>query len=730
MGHAVVVEVVRVVALQVPSPSTPLLKACARHAGTLLRPSSSPNHKLAGLGALGALVTRDVSFCEPHQSEIVDCLVHRDTTLRRRALDLLFRMAHRGNKSIIADQALIYLARASPYDDIAAVDAVAREVLRLVVHVGAEGGAPGTPGTSGTHTGGGATPGAVYADLDEVPGWGAGVLLEVLRMAGDVMTEETRILVLSGLAEALTSPAAWGVTWPRLLAILRSTVSAGDAEREAAVWAAGEAARRGGDMAEGKVERKQKNIRTDQEKDGSVPSSPPTLEMVEDLSDALVRMLEVRGESHSSRLHMAVLHALGKILAVAHHLVARDTETHGRKGIEMVGGDVARVLRRALGGPDLGPHEAAAHVIQLMERSASPGSTSVSTHYTSHDMDFVQSGLTTKRQRAGGGHDTEDWRTLGFLDAYCEMAVASGRGGRFIPALDREHPHHLGVVSPERKGHVGGSGSGSGVGSGGGGGSDLVLEHRSRPARDQAKGTADTNLLGVPDNLLLVSDAPPPPPTMTPPVSSTHDDWTHVESRDGVSTGAVLSTLGVPASGESSEHEREQAMLAAMVRGRKQRWGPSTTSGVGGGGGAYGSSESRSTAPAPRPGSEGRARLAVELFGPESGSGSAPRATATATATATAMVATATGPAPDMMVDLLGEEPSPGAPVMTAAHGHEHGGRVVSPGRSDADGWTGEVDGRAGRGGGPGTTGSTTTASAKSKVLRGAKSDPFADLLG
>ena len=127
MGHAVVAEAVKTAAALVPS--APLLAAAADSVAKLLRGKSN-NLKYVGIDALCDVVVVSPAAAAAHQFAVIDCLEDPDESLRRKTLELLYRMASPANVEVIAGRMLGYL-RAGGGADSSSVEETCARVAEL-----------------------------------------------------------------------------------------------------------------------------------------------------------------------------------------------------------------------------------------------------------------------------------------------------------------------------------------------------------------------------------------------------------------------------------------------------------------------------------------------------------------------------------------------------------------------------------------------------------------------
>mmetsp|Transcript_29560 Transcript_29560/g.66347 ORF Transcript_29560/g.66347 Transcript_29560/m.66347 type:complete len:429 (-) Transcript_29560:9-1295(-) len=109
IGYAIVYEVVRTVTSIYPNAM--LLDAAATSISRFIR-SDSHNLKYIGIKGLAAIVTDFPKYAADHQMAVIDCLEDKDETLKRKTLDLLFRMTNAVNVEFIVQKLLAFLAAA------------------------------------------------------------------------------------------------------------------------------------------------------------------------------------------------------------------------------------------------------------------------------------------------------------------------------------------------------------------------------------------------------------------------------------------------------------------------------------------------------------------------------------------------------------------------------------------------------------------------------------------
>jgi AP-4 complex subunit epsilon-1 len=107
VGNALVFECVKVATTIHLDDS--LLAMSLQSAQRFLNFKDNNNLRCAGIDILSRLVDGDPARVEQYQLAIVECLRSPDVTLKRRTLDLLFKMAGPGNVEVVAEEVLAYL---------------------------------------------------------------------------------------------------------------------------------------------------------------------------------------------------------------------------------------------------------------------------------------------------------------------------------------------------------------------------------------------------------------------------------------------------------------------------------------------------------------------------------------------------------------------------------------------------------------------------------------------
>jgi len=108
IGNALVYESVRTITSIYPNPQ--LLAQCAMVISRFIK-SSNNNLKYAGLNTLACIVNVNPQYAAEHQMAVVDCLEDSDETLRKKTLDLLYKMTKPNNVEVIVERMLAFLKR-------------------------------------------------------------------------------------------------------------------------------------------------------------------------------------------------------------------------------------------------------------------------------------------------------------------------------------------------------------------------------------------------------------------------------------------------------------------------------------------------------------------------------------------------------------------------------------------------------------------------------------------
>ena len=110
IGNALVYECVRTATTIHPNPS--LLTASANMIAHFLQQTNN-NLKYVALDALGHIVQIDASYGAEHQMSVIDCLEDPDETLKKKTLELLYRMTKTDNVEVVVDKMLAFLETTS-----------------------------------------------------------------------------------------------------------------------------------------------------------------------------------------------------------------------------------------------------------------------------------------------------------------------------------------------------------------------------------------------------------------------------------------------------------------------------------------------------------------------------------------------------------------------------------------------------------------------------------------
>jgi hypothetical protein len=71
--------------------------------------SESHNLRYMGIDALGRIVKMNADFAGEHQLAVIDCLEDPDDTLKRKTLDLLYKMTKPNNVEVIVERMIAYM---------------------------------------------------------------------------------------------------------------------------------------------------------------------------------------------------------------------------------------------------------------------------------------------------------------------------------------------------------------------------------------------------------------------------------------------------------------------------------------------------------------------------------------------------------------------------------------------------------------------------------------------
>ncbi|CAL8463047.1 g2581 [Coccomyxa elongata] len=110
IGNAIVAESVRTITAIYPNPA--LLQAAAEMVSGFLK-SSSHNLRYVGIDSLARIVRINAKYATEHQLAVIDCLEDPDDTLKKKTLELLYKMTKPSNVEVIVEKLLDYLRTAS-----------------------------------------------------------------------------------------------------------------------------------------------------------------------------------------------------------------------------------------------------------------------------------------------------------------------------------------------------------------------------------------------------------------------------------------------------------------------------------------------------------------------------------------------------------------------------------------------------------------------------------------
>ena len=121
IGNAIVYECVKTVTDLYPNPT--LLAACADIVSHFLK---QPNNNLRyiGIDALAHIVKINSKFAQEHQMAVIDCLEDQDVTLKKKTLELLYKMTRASNVEVVVEKMIDFLS--STKDEAIREDVVSR----------------------------------------------------------------------------------------------------------------------------------------------------------------------------------------------------------------------------------------------------------------------------------------------------------------------------------------------------------------------------------------------------------------------------------------------------------------------------------------------------------------------------------------------------------------------------------------------------------------------------
>lgn len=106
IGNALIYECISTITAI--HPNAKLLESAAAQTSRFLK-NESHNLKYMGIDALGRIIKINPDFAEEHQLAVIDCLEDPDDTLKRKTLELLYKMTKSSNVEVIVDRMISYM---------------------------------------------------------------------------------------------------------------------------------------------------------------------------------------------------------------------------------------------------------------------------------------------------------------------------------------------------------------------------------------------------------------------------------------------------------------------------------------------------------------------------------------------------------------------------------------------------------------------------------------------
>ncbi|KAI5077093.1 hypothetical protein GOP47_0006917 [Adiantum capillus-veneris] len=106
IGNALIYECISTITAI--HPNVNLLESAATQTSRFLK-NDSHNLKYMGIDALGRIIKINPDFAEEHQLSVIDCLEDPDDTLKRKTLELLYKMTKSSNVEVIVDRMISYM---------------------------------------------------------------------------------------------------------------------------------------------------------------------------------------------------------------------------------------------------------------------------------------------------------------------------------------------------------------------------------------------------------------------------------------------------------------------------------------------------------------------------------------------------------------------------------------------------------------------------------------------